>query len=69
MLFPLMAFVCGGVALGGGSDVYISTASGLIQFSKAVNSGSTYSGFTVFLDADINFSEGLSEQFEPIGKK
>ena len=28
----------------------------------------SYSGTTVFLDADIDFSGGLSEQFQPIGK-
>ena len=47
---------------------YISSASDLIQFSKNVSSGTSYFGTTVFLDADIDFSGGLSEQFEPIGK-
>ena len=36
------------------------------SFLKKVNSGTSYSGTTVFLDADIDFS-GLSWQFEPIG--
>ena len=59
----LIAF-CGGVF---GEDYHISSASDLIQFSNNVSSGTTYSGATVFLDADIDFSGGLSEQFEPIG--
>ena len=47
---------------------HINTASGLIEFSKDVNNGISYNGTTVFLDADIDFSGGLSEQqFEPIG--
>ena len=46
----------------------INSASDLIQFSNHVGSGASYSGTTVFLDADIDFSGGLSEQFEPIGK-
>ena len=45
----------------------INTTSDLIQFSKNVNSGTSYSGITVLLDADIDFSGGLSEQFNPIG--
>ena len=52
-----------------GADFRISSASGFIGFSKAVNSGTSYKGTTVFLDNDIDFSgDGLSEQFEPIGK-
>ena len=35
---------------------------------KNVNNGTGFSGTTVFLDADLDFSGGLSEQFEPIGK-
>ena len=49
-------------------ELHIYNASELIAFSKNVNSGSDYSGTTVFLDADIDFSGGLSWQFEPIGK-
>ena len=49
-------------------DHHIHNASDLIAFSNKVNSGSTYSVITIFLDADIDFSDGLSEQFEPIGK-
>ena len=47
---------------------YINTANELVAFSKIVNIGTSYSGTTVFLGADIDFSDGLSEQFEPIGK-
>ena len=46
---------------------HINKAEGLIEFSKIINSGISYSGTTVFLDTDIDFSGGLSEQFEPIG--
>ena len=49
------------------SCLFIS-AEDLIKFSENVNSGTSYSGATVFLDADIDFSGGLSEQFEPVGK-
>ena len=45
----------------------INTASELIAFSKIVNSGTSYNGTTVFLDADIDFFGGLSDKFEPIG--
>ena len=52
------------------NEHHITSANDLIQFSKNVNNGTSYSGTTVFLDADIDFSGGLSEQqFEPIGKK
>ena len=37
-------------------EYHITTASDLIQFSKIVNNGTSYSGTTVFLDADIDFS-------------
>ena len=47
---------------------HITTAEDLIELSKNVNSGLSYLGITVFLDADIDFSGGLSESFEHIGK-
>ena len=47
---------------------YINITSQFIEFSKNVNNGTSYNGTTVFLDADIDFSGSLSEQFEPIGK-
>ena len=40
---------------------HISTAEDLISFSKVVSSGTSYSGITVFLDADIDFSGNISE--------
>ena len=47
---------------------HITTAEDFISFSKAVNLGISFSGMTVFLDSDIEFTEGLSKEFEPIGK-
>ena len=46
----------------------INNAEGLIDFSKVVNSGTTFENQTVLLDADIDFTEELSKQFQPIGK-
>lgn len=46
---------------------HITTAKDLIDFSKFVNSGTSYSGTTVYLDSDFDFSGKLSEQFEIIG--
>ena len=48
-------------------DHHIKNASDLIEFSKNVNNGTNYTGTTVFLDADIDFSGGPSEQFDHIG--
>ena len=39
-----------------GADLIISTAQGLIDFSNAVNKGTSYSGSTVFLTSDVNLS-------------
>ena len=47
---------------------HINNASDLVNFSKNVSSGTNYNGTTVFLDADIDFSGGLSQQLEPIGE-
>ena len=69
MLFVLcccLAALCQGVL--GGNELHIKSVECFIQFSKDVNNGNHYYGTTVFLDADIDFSGGLSEQFEPIGK-
>ena len=60
-----LAALCQGVI--GRNELHIKNASGLIGLSKNVNSGTSYSGTTVLLDADIDFSGDLSEQFEPIG--
>ena len=57
--------LCQGVL--GVDELHIKNASELIQFSKNVNLGTDYFGITVFLDADIDFSGVLSEQFEPVG--
>ena len=45
----------------------INNAGEFIDFSKSVNSGTNYSGTTVLLDSDLDFSGGYSEQFESIG--
>ena len=48
-------------------EYHINNTNELITFSKNVNNGTSYLGTIVFLDVDIDFSDGLSEQFEPIG--
>lgn len=65
-LYTLLAglAICSGVL---SDEVRISSAAGLIDFSKAVNTGKDYSGTTVLLDADIEFTSGTSSQFEIIG--
>ena len=50
------------------SEHRINSASDLIAFSESVCSGTSFEGTTVFLDADIDFSGGLSDKFKPIGK-
>ena len=50
------------------AEVKIASAEGLTELSKNVSSGWSYSGTTLFLDADIYFSGNYSEQFVPIGK-
>ena len=60
-LLVLSLVVCQGVL--GEGELHIKNASDLISFSRNVNPGTT----TVFLDADIDLSGNLSEQFEPIG--
>ena len=49
------------------STLRIYSASELIAFSSQVNGGLDYSGTTVYLDSDIEFTEELSQQFKPIG--
>ena len=66
-LFLLLAVILGQRALS--ENTYIHNANELTNFSKSVNSGKDYFGTTVFLDADIDFSGGLSEQFESIGNR
>ena len=65
LLCCCLAALCQGVL--GEDEYHINNASELITFSNNVNSGTNYNGTTVFLDADIDFSGGLSRQFEPIG--
>ena len=47
-----------------GADVKIKSVDEFIQFKDDVNSGSDYSGTTVFLDSDLSLA---GETFEPIG--
>lgn len=49
-----------------GSTVLITNASDFIELSTNVDSGISYSGSTVLLDDDIDFS-GYSDEFNPIG--
>ena len=46
----------------------ITDAQGLIELSNNVSNGTDYSGTTVVLDSDIDFSGGYSERFAPIGR-
>ena len=48
-------------------ETKISSISSFIQFSKNVNSGTSYSGTTVLLDTDITFSSSQAQSFSPIG--
>ena len=45
----------------------IHNTSEFIAFSDSVNDGTSFSGTTVFLDSDIDFAGGYSEQFNPVG--
>ena len=66
--FLSLLAACGCVLGDKVKDIHITTPTDLIQLSKNVNSGITYKGTTVILDADLDFSGGFSEQFEPIGE-
>ena len=50
------------------NELKINNAQELINFAKSVNSGNTYSAYTVYLDADIEFDSTLSQQYVPISK-
>ena len=51
------------------SCTVIRSAVDLVDFSSVVNYGtSDFSGTTVFLGSDVDFTDELSQQFEPIGK-
>ena len=47
----------------------ITSASGLVEFSRSVINGMSFNGTTVYLDADVDFTEELSQQFKPIGNE
>ena len=72
MLFarPTLPFalllLLGGVAIKA-DELKIHNAEELIDFSNNVNGGTNYSGTTVYLDSDIDFTPSLSQQFQPIG--
>ena len=53
--------------LGRAEEFRINNAEELIDFSNNVNNGGNYSGTTVYLGSDIDFTPPLSQQFEPIG--
>lgn len=65
LLFLLLQ-VLSSVSLG--TELRIENADDFVDFSKIVNSGISYNGTTIFLDADIDFTEKHIQQFEPIGK-
>ena len=50
-----------------GVEHKINDAQGLITFSNAVKSGTNFTGTTVVLGSDIDFTGGYSERFAPIG--
>ena len=52
-----------------GYALEINTPSELVAFSTSVNSGTNYSGTTVFLASDIVFNSTLSQQFQTIGSE
>lgn len=49
-------------------NLMIHNANEFIEFAKTVNNGTAYTGTTVFLGNDIDFT-GLSDKFEPVGNK
>ena len=65
MLLVLLCCLLGQGAFSYGH--HINNASGHIAFSSSVSNGTSFSGAIVFLDSDIDFSGGFSEQFDPIG--
>lgn len=54
------------LAVKGDPTFEISSTQELIDFSKKVNSGTSFSGTTVYLTNDIDYT-GFSDQFTPIG--
>ena len=57
-----MTILCGYAATG--AEIRIKSADELIQFSNSVNGGTNYTGYTVFLDSDLDFT---GKTMEPIG--
>ena len=64
LLFALLLLLGGVISA---NELRIHNAEELIDFLNNVNSGTSYSGTTVYLDSDIDFNSSLSQQFEPIG--
>ena len=64
--FSLLLLLGGVVTKANG--LRINNAQDLIDFSIDINNGRNYSGSTVYLGSDIDFTPSLSQQFEPIGK-
>ena len=64
MTFLLLAAALVNGVIGG--ELKITSVEGLIQFKGNVNSGTNYSGTTVFLDSDLSFT---GKTFEPIGNE
>ena len=58
ILYPDFAFI---------AELKINNAQELINFAKKVNAGTTYSGYTVYLNTGIEFTSALSQQFPMIG--
>lgn len=49
-------------------DLRIHNTNDFVEFSTNVSNGLNYSGTTVYLDDDIDFSYDFSQHFSPIGK-
>ena len=65
VLLPLLPlFLLSGISRG--AEVHINSVNDLIALSNGVNSGTNYSGTTIFLDNDLDFTR--KEAMEPIGK-
>ena len=62
-----IACLCAATLCRGDNIIKIQSAHEFIDFSKKATQKKGYNGTTVLLEADIDFSGGLSEQFVPIG--
>ena len=60
---PLTLLLCGAVY---GAEHHIKTADEFVAFSNNVNKGTSYSGYTVFLDSDIDLT---GKAINPIGSQ